>query len=324
MQNLTLSKPIPYRSEADLQAIADLVNACDAVDKFDRGTSPAELKEDYADPDFDLAQDLRLWYDEAGQLIALGEVWRSTPTTKVQAGLSLKVHPRWRYQGFEEAITAWAEARLLETAQGLNLPMELDTGCYDTQADLIALYHRQGYSPVRYFFRMTRDLAGPIAAPVLPEGFTLRTVDVDQEAEAWVEMFNQTFVDHWNHHDLTLREFQYYCSLSHYRADLNLVAVAPDGTLAAFCEGNIHPEDNLRTGRQEAWIGELGTRRGFRRRGLGRAMLLAGLRALQNAGMKIALLGVDADNPSGALGLYQSVGFRQQRRSVVLRKRLAG
>jgi mycothiol synthase len=323
MATQTLIQPTPYQSEADLRAIADLYNACDAVDKFDQGSSPAELKEDYADPDFDLSQDLRLWRNEDGSLLAVGSVWRPVPDTTVQGYLSLKVHPDWRYQGLEEQIIAWAEARLLKAAQGLNLPVQMDVGCYDSQTELIDLSQRQGFSPTRYFFRMTRSLAEPIPASTLPEGFTLRPVNAEQDAEAWVAMFNQSFIDHWNHHDLTLRDFHYYCSLSFYRPELNLVAVAADGTFAAFCESNIFPEDNARTGRLEGWVGVLGTRRGFRRQGLGRAMLLAGLRALQNVGMETALLGVDADNPSGALGLYQSVGFEQSRRSIVLRKQLA-
>lgn len=67
----------------------------------------------------------------------------------------------------------------------------------------------------------------------------------------------------------------------------------------------------------------LGTRRGYRRRGLGRAMLLAGLRVLEQAGMDDAKLGVDAENPSGALRLYESVGFGRIRTWVTHAKELA-
>ena len=212
MATQTLIQPTPYQGEADLQAIADLYNACDAVDRFDQGTSPAELNEDYADPDFDLSQDLRLWRNEDGSLLAVGSVWRPVPDTKVQGHLSLKVHPDRRYQGLEEQIITWAEARLLEAAQGLNLPVQIDVGFYDSQTELIDLSQRQGFSPTRYFFRMIRSLVEPIPDSTLPEGFTLRPVHAEQDAEAWVEMFNQSFIDHWNHHDLTLRDFHYYCS----------------------------------------------------------------------------------------------------------------
>ncbi|MGL5063733.1 MAG: GNAT family N-acetyltransferase, partial [Microcoleus sp.] len=74
--------------------------------------------------------------------------------------------------------------------------------------------------------------------------------------------------------------------------------------------------ENDRTGRNEGWIGVLGTRRGFRKLGLGRAMLLAGLQRLKAAGVDTAILGVDAENPSGALRLYESTGFRKIRNSI--------
>jgi mycothiol synthase len=55
----------------------------------------------------------------------------------------------------------------------------------------------------------------------------------------------------------------------------------------------------------------LGTRRGFRRRGLGRAMLLAGMQRLWETGIDTVKLGVDTQNPNQALNLYESVGFRK-------------
>jgi ribosomal protein S18 acetylase RimI-like enzyme len=66
----------------------------------------------------------------------------------------------------------------------------------------------------------------------------------------------------------------------------------------------------VRAGQKDGEIGLLGTRRGFRKLGLGRAMLLAGMLALRSAGASTARLGVDAANPSGATRLYESVGFR--------------
>jgi mycothiol synthase len=96
-----------------------------------------------------------------------------------------------------------------------------------------------------------------------------------------------------------------------YRPEQDLVAVAPDGTFAAFCLWAIDAADNARRGRSDGWIGLLGTRRGHRGIGLGRAMLLVGLQRLRDAGADTAKLGVDAENPTGALGLYERVGFRK-------------
>ncbi|NJL65504.1 MAG: GNAT family N-acetyltransferase [Methylacidiphilales bacterium] len=67
-----------------------------------------------------------------------------------------------------------------------------------------------------------------------------------------------------------------------------------------------------RIGKKVGFIEVLGTRRNYRRMGLGKAMLLAGLQRLQDKGIEFARLGVDADNPNGALQLYESVGFTKQ------------
>jgi ribosomal protein S18 acetylase RimI-like enzyme len=64
-------------------------------------------------------------------------------------------------------------------------------------------------------------------------------------------------------------------------------------------------------GVRDGWVGDLGTRRGYRRRGLARALLIASLWAFKQAGMDTAKLGVDAQNPNGALQLYESVGFQK-------------
>ena len=61
-------------------------------------------------------------------------------------------------------------------------------------------------------------------------------------------------------------------------------------------------------------------RRPWRRRGLGRSMTAASLRRLRVAGMSEALLGVDAKNPTGALGLYEGLGFSVHQRSSVYRR----
>nr|WP_293086778.1 GNAT family N-acetyltransferase [Okeania sp. SIO3B5] len=135
-------------------------------------------------------------------------------------------------------------------------------------------------------------------------------------------MYNETFIDHWNFHDLTVEKLEHKMSYPDYRQDLDLVALTADGTFAAFCICFIRPEDNQRKGTREGRIADLGTRRGFRERGLGKAMLLSGMERLQDVGMDKAILGVDAENPSGANRLYESVGFRKVHTKIIYGKEL--
>lgn len=307
--------------ERDLEAIASLINTCEEVDRLEEGTSVPELRESWNDPHFDPRRDLRLWEDSDGRLLAYAKVYVPESEDRVEGYFGFRVRPEVRGGDLEGEIVAWGEAHLREVGKGRTAIAKLRSGTRADRPERVSLLESWGFKRDRYFFQMARSLSQPIPEPQFLEGFYLRPTR-REDIPAWVEMFNQTFIDHWNHRDLTAAEL--YCELekSYYRPELDLVAIAPDGTFAAFCFCGIFPQENERTGRNEGWIAALGTRRGFRRQGLGRAMLLSGLRCLRDAGVDTAKLGVDADNPSGALKLYESVGFHRVRTSISYSKEI--
>jgi len=299
-----------YLGEADLQPIADLLNACEAVDRLDAGTSVAELCEEFESPELDLERDLRLWEETDGTLIAFGEIWMPLSGAEVDGQLWFRVRPDKRGGDLEAKVINWGIERLQAVGRERGVPVKLRVGARSDEVKQIELLQQHGFAVSRYFFRMARPLDQPIPEPQFPDGLTLRHLAGSEEVPAWVEMFNQSFIDHWNHHDLTVEQRLHRMKSVDYKAEYDLVAVAPDGTFAAFCMCGIYPQENARTGRNEGWINLLGTRRGFRRIGLGRAMLLSGLHLLKAAGVDTAVLGVDADSLTGATRLYESVGFR--------------
>jgi ribosomal protein S18 acetylase RimI-like enzyme len=89
-----------------------------------------------------------------------------------------------------------------------------------------------------------------------------------------------------------------------------------EGKLAGFCIISISEDSNEMRGVCEGWIELLGTTGAWRRKGLGRALLLHGLHSLKSAGMDTAMLGVDSTSLTGANRLYESVGFRIRRRTL--------
>jgi mycothiol synthase len=299
----------PYQGEADLQPIADLMNICYAADKLDDVTSIPELQSEFDTPSVDKSRDLRLWEDADGKLIACGFLWIAEPSEVIDGYLSLYLHPNNRGGNLETQIIRWGEERMCEVKQEKGFSTKLRIGSVDRDTQRIAILEKQGFQCDRYFFRMERNLAEPIPEPVFPDGFTVRHIQGEQDAEAWVDLYNNSFIDHWNHHDETVENLKHWLGRADYRADLDLVAIANDGTFAAFCYSEIHSEYSARMGTNLSYVDILGTRRGFRKMGLGRAMLLSALHKLKNAGMDVARLGVDANNPNGALRLYESVGF---------------
>jgi mycothiol synthase len=305
-----------YAGDRDLDAIAHLINTCESVDRLDEGTSISELQQEFNAPSLDKARDIRLWEDAEGKLIGFAQLSVSDPGEVIDGWLWFRVHPGARGGDVEAAAIAWGEVRMREVSAVRGARVKLRTYARAEDCDRISLLTSNGFKADRYFYRMARSLSEPIPEPQFPQGFALRQFPGEQDAAAWVEMFNQSFIDHWNHHDLTVDKFKHELAKPHYRNDLDLIAVADDGTFVSFCCCEISVQECDRTGRNEGWIACLGTRRGFRKMGLGRAMLLAGLHRLKAAGVATAILGVDAENSSGALQLYQSVGFHNIRDSI--------
>jgi mycothiol synthase len=291
-----------YRGESDLAPIVEFLNMCEAHDQVEEGISVEELRLNLEEPGFDPARDLCLLEDDEGRLVAYGELWGAEQNVDNDGFLWFKTHPELRGVA-ERELFAWAEAELRERGRTM-----LRVAARDVEAGRQALIEQHGFVPVRYFLRMARSLDGPIPAPAFPAGYTLR--DGDHDPQAWADMYNESFADHFNFHPHDAEWVRHWQQEPEYRPELNLVAAAPDGRLAAFAWCRIPVAENERTGRKDGWVGLLGTRRGHRQIGLGRAMLLSALQRIKATGMETAALGVDADSPTGATRLYESAGFR--------------
>ncbi|PSB27367.1 GNAT family N-acetyltransferase [Stenomitos frigidus ULC18] len=308
----------PYADETDLPAIAHLINACEAFDKVDSSTSVDALRQEFAHPDLDTARNVCLWRKNDGTLVGLSALAISRSTETSSGCLNFHVHPGSRGTSIETQMVTWGEQQLRAVGEKSGRPLQLQAVSRVRQGDRPVLLERHGFIADRYFVQMSRSLAEPIPMPEFPAGFALRYIEGDHEAADWVAMFNETFIDHGNHHPMTVEQFSYGKDPA-YNPTLDLIAIAPDRTFAAFCNASCR-EDNRRSGRNKGTITLLGTRRGFRKQGLGRAMLLSGLQRLKAIGAETALLRVDSDNPFGASRLYTSVGFSKLHTTVVYTK----
>lgn len=301
--------PVPT---SDLAALAALAARSEAIDQLDAQSSEKALAGIFTQPGLDPQRDLRLWLDGQGRVVAFAMLNPIASEHLLDGFLWMPVLPELRDTALAGEVIGWASERLRQLGAERGLTTRLATGANVVDSWRIGLLEAHGFSPIRYFLRMERPFAEPVGRPQFPAGFTLRPVAGEHEAEAWAELFNQSFVDHWNFHPLTVERLRGIWAEPLYRRDLDLVVVAPDGALAAFCACDVDPEDADGAG----WIAALGTRRGYRSQGLGRAALLAGLAALEGAGARVARLIVDAESPTGATRLYEAAGFTETRRSM--------
>ncbi|MBE9110364.1 GNAT family N-acetyltransferase [Nodosilinea sp. LEGE 07298] len=312
----------PSTGAEDLPAIAAFYEICDQVDRLDRAPSLENLQRRLDHPPPGGTQYHQLWETAQGQLVGIVALWIEDPTDVLEGWVGVSVHPDYRGAHLEAELLSWAEQQVQEQATVAQRPAKLCAGARSDASYYRAIYETANYEIIRQFHDMARSLADPIPQPQFPPGFTSRPTNAD-EALAWVEMFNESFIDHWNFTPMTLEDRQFRLGYPTYQPELDWVVTAPDGNLAGFCKGHVDHDENARRLRNEGWITILGTRRGYRRLGLARAMLLQGLHQLHLAGMDSVLLGVDTQNPNQATGLYESVGFTIKETYLTYQKSLS-
>lgn len=157
---------------------------------------------------------------------------------------------------------------------------------------------------------MTRQLGGPLSDPIptpqLPEGFSIRSFREAAEMDEWVALHRAAF----GTQNMTAEHRRDWMQASGYTRALDLVAVAPDGTLAAYVYYSVHPEENDLSGNKTGRVDSAGTFPIYQRMGLSRALILAGLPVLKACGMETASLTTDSYNVAMQRAAYQA-GFRQ-------------
>ena len=146
--------------------------------------------------------------------------------------------------------------------------------------------------------RLTRDLTQAFEKPNLPKGFTVRPLGSHEAAEA-VALHRAAFGTDF----FTLEERRAIMQSHNYDPTLDLVVVAPDGTLAASCIAQI--EEGL------GFTDPLSTHPRYQRLGLARALLLTAFATLKERGVARAALSTSSTNHA-ALKTFASVGFQTE------------
>jgi ribosomal protein S18 acetylase RimI-like enzyme len=199
---------------------------------------------------------------------------------------------------------------------------EVHVGGNLTNTALAALVAGAGFEPARFFFSMERELSQPVPDVASPGG--VRVLPFGPEwSEATRLAHNEAFLDHWGSRPRDEEDWRTWVTGSRmFRPSRSWLAVDGD-EVAAYVLGYEFAADTAATGVRDLHIGQVGTRRSYRGRGLARALLARTLAAGRQAGYGSASLGVDADNPTGALGLYERLGFTVRRKYVTYVKEIS-
>ena len=315
----------PVRGEEDYALIADVFNRSDEADGLDYVVTVEQIANRFAyRTDFDLSRDTIL-AEVGGKPVGYGEVgWHRETEGAWIYRLYVSVVAEWRTERIWEAMLEYCERRLRQIAAGHQAegPRFFSTYADDRQQQWMELVRSRGYRPVRYFYEMMRDHLEELPPAPLPPGLEVRPVRPEHYRAIW-EANEEAFRDHWGHSEPKEERFQRWLEHPHFAPELWQVAWDGD-QVAGVAINVIDEEENRAFNRKRGYVDELSVRRPWRGRGLGRALLVRSLALLRDRGMTEVVLGVDTENPTGALRLYESVGFRPIQQGAVWRKPLVG
>jgi ribosomal protein S18 acetylase RimI-like enzyme len=240
---------------------------------------------------------IRLWHNDEGKLVAyaiLGE----------DPSFDWQVLPEYEWAGIEAEAIAWAEMCLTELRERdmQQWSGSLVSGARQDNARRRLFLGRHGFRYSGEFaeVNMLRSLDKPIPQPVLPLGCRIRAVEdseISDRAAAHREVWQS-----WPDGNISDDDYAWFMQLPGYHRDLDVVAVMPEGVIAAFVNGWIDLVNRIGD------LGEVGARPAYRRQGLMRAALLEVLHRMQARGMDRVCVSTGVSNIP-AIRLYESIGF---------------
>jgi mycothiol synthase len=186
----------------------------------------------------------------------------------------------------------------------------LDASCREDFTERVDFLRQHGFRQTEVVtVHMKRNLSEPISEFELPQGFQIRSVTGVEEAESIASTHRAAFGTEY----MTTENRLIIMNTSEYDLSLDLVVVAPNGTIAAYSTCSVNLQN------KEGWTDPVATHPNYQRMGLAKALLLKGMQMLKERGMGSAKLGTSGDNIAMQKSA-ESVGFFLEHKVILFEK----
>lgn len=315
-----------FRGESDYPGMVAALNASEAANGVERIATVDEITNNYAHlVNCDLARDMII-AEVDGAIVGYGRVewYQESSGARLYSHIGF-LRPESRRKWIGAAMLKWSQERLRQIASehpedGLR---RFQGFASDTAVGLEAMLRNDGYQAVRHFNLMVRPSLSDIPDHPLPPGLEVRPVKPEHYRAIW-DADVEAFLDHWGYAPPTEDDYQRWLNDKViFTPELWKVACDVEkNEVAGQVRGYINHEENKAFNRLRGWCESISTRRPWRKRGVAHALIALTLREFKARGMAESALGVDTENLSGALRVYEDCGFRAVKRNSVYRKPL--
>ena len=312
-----------FLGEPDLPRMMAVLQASQHEDRDETAHTLESVARYYRPhPNCDHSRDM-IFAEIKGDVVGFGYAWwqaeydgtylYSVPTDLV---------PAWRGQGIRRAMLRFLEGRHRDTAQQHEdaTAQYLYLEATEHAHDLNAVLQAAGYEIVRWWFDMVCSLDGDLPQRPLPEGFQVRPVQKADILPIW-KAVEQAFRDHWGATEWPEDDLAAWRESPTFRPDLWHVAWDGD-KIAGSVLNELNEAENTEQKRQRGYTDIISVGRPWRGCGLAKALIARSLHMWKDMGMTEVACAVDAASPTGALKLYEGLGYRPERTTYSWRKPL--
>lgn len=272
-------------------------------------TDVGAIRNEWVSPGFDPARDIRLVFSPEGVMVGYIEVW-TTSKPPVHPWMWGRVHPEFGGLGIGTWLLQWAEERACKVLD--ELPAELRfaprVGIYRPATDSKKLFEDMGFTQIRSSYEMQINMEDAPPTPLWADGITLKIADPEKDIQAVYQAVTESFRDHFGHVEEPFEDG--FARFKHFMtgegSDPSLWFLAMDGAEIAgisLCRPKSYNDPEL------GFVNTLGVGRAWRKRGIGLALLQHSFGEFYRRGNRKVGLGVDAENLTGALRLYEKAGM---------------
>lgn len=312
-----------FRGESDYPGILAVHEGCREADGDEWVQTLDDVAVRYTHlVNCDLQKDL-VFAEVDGQMIGFGRSsWSQEINGPWRARVYVALLPAWRQLGIREALLRQCERRMRQVAAELKPAGELvfDSWADGGEAHWASVLESAGYRPMRYGYSMVRPNLEGIPDLPLPEGLEVRPAQPEHYRAIW-EANVEAFRDHWGFSEPNEAWYDEWLTNRFFQPQLWQVAWEGD-QVAGMVLNFVNEEENRVNHRLRGYTEDICVRRPWRRRGLAKALITRSQRMFRDMGMTEVSLGVDTENPNGALQLYESLGYRPIKRETCYRKPL--